>query len=802
MTDKSPEVLATANLTPISPAPLHLSSPVVVPALQDQADSLYTMSLSNGVSQDPTVPATAGEQVEPPRQNGAPTTDSQHETYGTQNAISTNNTENADDIDDLDDLQPDDEDDGAIVKNDSAALGGDGRENANQDVIKTNISAINSDSSESFADNSDGVDSASDHSSANPQIDPRPQSQTGITSSTNNTDVSQAATTAPTESNDHLPSTTSNEVDIQSLVDKIIGNAPTAAIANPIPTQEVLLPPRPPVPQQPSSAYVQSEDIAHTQYQPTYSNTSATMSSLLPPPPGNHLAGAPGTIPDAHNSHPPPPAAYPLNALPTHPFPVAQFDPAYAAAPGTQPQIIDQQPLQRWETFLQEERRYVSEAKWDRFPEGSRLFIGNLSSDRVSKKEVFDLFSKYGRLAQISLKQAYGFVQYHNKAEGQAAMDHLQGLDVRGRRIHLEFSRTQKKEGEGDKRGNRNKRDNDRHEGTRGRRDDYRPSRQPSPRRASHHQQSSYDGGRDYYDDYSSRGRSRSPGYGRRDSGHYRRRSPSPYRRHPSEADLDIPRRYGAEVPDVQFILRERVEDNFIAWTERAFLDLQLKVQHMPLYHPYPQFPRDAIIQRQVVEGVHAVVELDLKAQRTGTISLQVFNRSGGRGSVQYDQYQDLDPVTAARLVLTRVKPQVPPQPQHPYGTQYPPAQYHPPPQPAYLPPSHSAQPYPSAVIPPAPTASAGGSLDDSTIQRILGTINGQQGAPRGYTPQPAGRAPDMNPVYTGQMGGNFSGPAAHNLPPNMGYPPVPANGVPGPSGGENSQYVDNIISQLARYRQ
>ena len=60
---------------------------------------------------------------------------------------------------------------------------------------------------------------------------------------------------------------------------------------------------------------------------------------------------------------------------------------------------------------------------------------GNLSQEKVSKRDVFDLFHTFGRLAQISLKSAYGFVQYHNVAEAQAAMQHLQGADVRGRKI-------------------------------------------------------------------------------------------------------------------------------------------------------------------------------------------------------------------------------------------------------------------------------------------------------------------------------------------------------------------------------
>lgn len=60
---------------------------------------------------------------------------------------------------------------------------------------------------------------------------------------------------------------------------------------------------------------------------------------------------------------------------------------------------------------------------------------GNLSSERVTKREVFDVFQRFGRLAQISLKNAYGFVQYHTVAEGQAAMQGAQGIEMGGRKI-------------------------------------------------------------------------------------------------------------------------------------------------------------------------------------------------------------------------------------------------------------------------------------------------------------------------------------------------------------------------------
>ena len=60
---------------------------------------------------------------------------------------------------------------------------------------------------------------------------------------------------------------------------------------------------------------------------------------------------------------------------------------------------------------------------------------GNLSSDKVSKRDVFDLFHRFGRLAQISLKSAYGFVQYHTAEEGHSAIESLQDVEIKGRRV-------------------------------------------------------------------------------------------------------------------------------------------------------------------------------------------------------------------------------------------------------------------------------------------------------------------------------------------------------------------------------
>ena len=61
--------------------------------------------------------------------------------------------------------------------------------------------------------------------------------------------------------------------------------------------------------------------------------------------------------------------------------------------------------------------------------------IGNLPSEQVTKQDLFYAFYKYGRLAQISIKQAYGFVQFHDVAACHNALKHEQGAEIRGRKM-------------------------------------------------------------------------------------------------------------------------------------------------------------------------------------------------------------------------------------------------------------------------------------------------------------------------------------------------------------------------------
>lgn len=72
-------------------------------------------------------------------------------------------------------------------------------------------------------------------------------------------------------------------------------------------------------------------------------------------------------------------------------------------------------------------------------PQGSHAptnsHAGNLSQERVSKRDVFEHFYRYGRLAQVSIKSAFGFVQFHSAEEAAAAMRDLEGTEIRGRKI-------------------------------------------------------------------------------------------------------------------------------------------------------------------------------------------------------------------------------------------------------------------------------------------------------------------------------------------------------------------------------
>ncbi|GAB1729609.1 hypothetical protein NU195Hw_g737t1 [Hortaea werneckii] len=507
----------------------------------------------------------------------------------------------------------------------------------------------------------------------------------------------------------------------------------------------------------------------------------------------------------------------------------------------------------KYDAFIEAERGYVSEGRWEQFPTGSRLFVGNLSSEKVTKRDIFHVFHPYGELAQISIKQAYGFVQFLRAEDCSRALNGEQGVKIREKRVHLEVSKPQKNKvpsGQQPQRHPRRSRSPDfgrgkpssnvdRYTSERGGRSHGGYSRQgsggfrsPSPPRY---------GGRGYGD----RGyRDRSPDYGR--GGRYR--SPSP--RRSEDDDLPLPRRQPRDVPDVQIIVLDALNRDFISWVERAFSTRGVRVDVLLLS---PRLDEQAVIRRQIVEGVTAVSRLTRTNQDTGKIGLRIFDRRGGQNNVKFEDYHHLDPQICVELVL-RAKnsyalappstpsyssyagnaPQygLPPPPQPPpslppqfagfpgqqplpppsvqaYGhPSQPPPGY--PPQPAYVPAPPPPQPQqPPPAMPPPNLQSLISSLDPSGLQSLLSAMNNPsassnpQQQQHQQQQQAALAALQQNPAIVGMLQQQQQQQQQQPTPQPHPHAQVPGgSGSAGPRPGSSGGNVNmqDILARLGTY--
>ncbi|XP_074276268.1 uncharacterized protein LOC141600019 isoform X1 [Silene latifolia] len=76
----------------------------------------------------------------------------------------------------------------------------------------------------------------------------------------------------------------------------------------------------------------------------------------------------------------------------------------------------------------------------DRYSSGTRLYVGHLSS-RTRTHDLEDLFSRYGRVRDVDMKRDYAFVDFSDPRDAEDARYSLNGRDVDGSRIIVEFSR-------------------------------------------------------------------------------------------------------------------------------------------------------------------------------------------------------------------------------------------------------------------------------------------------------------------------------------------------------------------------
>ncbi|KAJ5541093.1 hypothetical protein N7494_006169 [Penicillium frequentans] len=370
------------------------------------------------------------------------------------------------------------------------------------------------------------------------------------------------------------------------------------------------------------------------------SNNAQSYSQSMAP------GGAPGTVPGAGSLPPPPTASF-------QPPSSGESQTSQEASQASKKGRLDKQtgrlvkPMdddapwgpevqKKYDEFLHDERVYVTEGLWDRFPMGSRLFVGNLPTERVTKRDMFHIFHKYGKLAQISIKQAYGFIQFLEAGSCHEALGVEQGALVRGRKIHLEISKPQRNSrpapaepsrappprrsrspefsragpARANPRASSDRYDRPyepripfsdfRDEPSSRRRDGYRPPRSPSPRPRPRDGYRSRDRTPERFDRRERRRsrspRSRSPRSPYSRDRRYRSPSPRPRGSYEGEADLPVPRRAPRDVPEVQVLVLEEIDRNFVLHVENAFRNRGLRVDVLVLG---PRIPLGAAVHRQ-----------------------------------------------------------------------------------------------------------------------------------------------------------------------------------------------------------
>ncbi|KAF2129883.1 hypothetical protein P153DRAFT_339139 [Dothidotthia symphoricarpi CBS 119687] len=448
----------------------------------------------------------------------------------------------------------------------------------------------------------------------------------------------------------------------------------------------------------------------------------------------------------------------------------------------------------KYEEFLDQERKFVTEGQWDQFPVGSRLFIGNLPSEKVTKRDVFHRFYRYGRLAQISIKQAYGFVQFLDAESCRQALQAQDRQTIRGKPMHLEISKPQRNTKKADPQNNGARRRSRSPDYTRGGpgptrdgrygggqnsmsprdrrfrdRDDYRPMRSPSPRGGPRGMRPR-DRSRDRYD---TRYRSRSRSPPRR----YRSRSP---RRDYAEDDLDgLPRRLPHEVPEIQvLVLNQGLPSDFIRYVEDSFRAQGLRCDVLIMSGRYPE---PAIVRRQILEGVLAIVRLDTSSLVKGNVNVQVFDRRSGATNVQFNEYADLDLTTVSMLVnqakQSQSQPVQPPAPTYGYN------QYSQPP-PAMFPPAAQPQPNLTNVL---------ASLNPNALAQLLGAMSSQTTPIQTPQPAPAPAPSGLNVDIARLLAQVSQPPAQHPVQPLQ-----PPQQQPPQTSGFAAQQLSNQFPGLA----
>lgn len=67
----------------------------------------------------------------------------------------------------------------------------------------------------------------------------------------------------------------------------------------------------------------------------------------------------------------------------------------------------------------------------------SRIFVGHLQTDDVTKLELEEHFVKYGTVIASTINRGFGFVQFEDEQSAQKAIQNENGAMFKGRRIGM-----------------------------------------------------------------------------------------------------------------------------------------------------------------------------------------------------------------------------------------------------------------------------------------------------------------------------------------------------------------------------
>jgi len=420
MTPDAPE-FRTKSATPLSPVPFHPPEPSNIPVLRNQIDPVFNMTSTHIEAAGPTTSPVLTSALDQAADDG----------MTGDNELDASFSDPYDDEDKMaDDSTSKNTMEGAEVDDDYAkTFDSDGEESSSrQDVSSENVDqkiqppsvqvSVLADDSPSLTNPAststivppDGRDNPSSHKPFPPTATTTGDALVAVGSTTASLGIETLQSHPQFNSYEAV---SSGEIDIQQILDDITANAAlnatnstnaTPTSANPStqnfsPTALGLpahasLPPRPQVAQnQPMHpAYPPQGDIRKYHAGPPNFPPPPTSSYRpLGTPASIVAAGAPGTSTDPRNVLPPPPSAsfHPVSAGPPPTLSYPQ-QPDYRLSDKDLPATSVETPgpaddyemswtpaVQKlYDEFLADERMYVSEGLWDRFPAGSRLFIG------------------------------------------------------------------------------------------------------------------------------------------------------------------------------------------------------------------------------------------------------------------------------------------------------------------------------------------------------------------------------------------------------------------------------------------